>query len=174
MSSQTGNRAGARRWRERLGWILSGLVLAFFLVDALGKLLEVPQVLAGSQALGYAPGTVVPIGVLLLIGAVLYAYPRSAVLGAIYLTGFLGGAVAAHVRIGSPVLTHILFGVYVGALMWVGLLLRRPALAGMLLGGPTGRDDLPGRSTVADSASRPGRFPATTTPGSPGDLPRSG
>lgn len=127
-------RAGVRRWSERLGLVLSGLVLVFFLVDALGKLLEVPQVLAGSQVLGYAPGTVIPVGVLLLIGAVLYALPRFAVLGAIYLTGFLGGAVAAHVRIGSPVLTHILFGVYVAVLMWAGLVLRRPALLGVLLG----------------------------------------
>jgi hypothetical protein len=74
------------------------------------------------------------IGVLLLVGAVLYALPRSAVLGAIYLTAFLGGAVAAHVRIGSPLFTHILFGVYVAVLMWAGLVLRRPALLGMLLG----------------------------------------
>ena len=126
--------ARARRWPERLGWVLSGLALVFFLIDALGKLLQVPQVLAGSQDLGYPLGTVVPIGVLLLVGAVLYTLPRSAVLGAIYLTAFLGGAVAAHVRIGSPLFTHILFGVYVAVLMWAGLVLRRPALLGMLLG----------------------------------------
>jgi len=124
----------ARRWPERLGWVLSGLALVFFLIDALGKLLQVPQVMAGSQDLGYPIATVVPIGVLLLVGAVLYALPRSAVLGAIYLTAFLGGAVAAHVRIGSPLFTHILFGVYVAVLMWAGLVLRRPALLGMLLG----------------------------------------
>jgi hypothetical protein len=126
--------AGARQWPQRLGWVLSGLALVFFLIDALGKLLQVPQVLAGSQDLGYPLGTVVPIGVLLLVGAVLYALPRSAVLGAIYLTAFLGGAVAAHVRLGSPLFTHILFGVYVAVLMWAGLVLRRPALLGALLG----------------------------------------
>lgn len=134
VESEVRGRAGTGRWAQRVGLVLSGLVLVFFLVDALGKLLEVPQVLAGSQDLGYAVGTVVPIGLLLLVGAVLYALPRTAVLGAIYLTGFLGGAVAAHLRIGSPVLTHILFGVYVAVLMWAGLVLRRPALLGVLLG----------------------------------------
>jgi hypothetical protein len=121
-------------WPVRLGWILSGLVLAFLLMDVLGKLLQVPQVLAGSQALGYPLDTVVPIGLLLLIGGVLYAFPRFAVVGAIYLTAFLGGAVAAHVRIGSPLFTHVLFGVYVAVLLWAGLVLRRPALLGVLLG----------------------------------------
>jgi hypothetical protein len=120
--------------RVRLGWVLSGLALVFFLMDALGKLLQVPQVLAGTQELGYPLGTVVPIGVLLLIGAILYAFPRSAVLGAIYLTAFLGGSVAAHVRIGSPLFTHILFGVYVAVLMWAGLALRRPTLLRALQG----------------------------------------
>ena len=62
------------------------------------------------------------------MGAVLYAVPRTAVLGAIYLTGFLGGAVATHYRVGSPLATHILFGVYVGVVMWSGLALRNPAL----------------------------------------------
>jgi len=133
-ASQASRSAGASRWPERIGWALSGLVLAFFLVDALGKLLKIPQVLEGSQHLGYPLDTVVPIGVLLLIGAVLYALPTSAVFGAIYLTAFLGGAVAAHVRIGSPLFTHILFGVYVAGLMWAGLVLRRPALRGLLLG----------------------------------------
>jgi hypothetical protein len=126
--------ARTSRWPERVGWVLSGLVLVFFLIDAMGKLLQVPQVLSGSQDLGYPLDTVVPIGLLLLVGAVLYALPRSAVLGAIYLTAFLGGAVAAHARIGSPLFTHILFGVYVAVLMWAGLVLRRPALLGILLG----------------------------------------
>jgi len=71
---------------------------------------------------------VVPLGILLLIGAVLYAVPRTSLLGAIYLTGFLGGAVATHYRVGSPLATHVLFGVYVGVVMWAGLLLRYPDL----------------------------------------------
>jgi DoxX-like family len=133
-ASPTSRAADASRWPARLGWAASGLVLVFFLIDALGKLLQIPQVLEGSQSLGYPPHTVVPIGVLLLIGAVLYAIPRSALVGAIYLTAFLGGAVAAHVRIGSPLFTHILFGVYVAALMWAGLVLRRRELLGLLVG----------------------------------------
>jgi hypothetical protein len=76
---------------------------------------------------------VVPLGLLLLAGAILYAVPRTAVFGAIYLTGFLGGAVATHYRIGSPLMTHILFGVYVAAIMWTGLVLRFPALLSAVL-----------------------------------------
>ena len=145
--SQASRSAATSRSAERIGWALSGLVTVFFLIDALGKLLQVPQVLQGSQQLGYPPETVVPIGVLLLIGAGLYALPRSAVLGAIYLTAFLGGAVAAHVRIDSPLFTHILFCVYVAVLMWTGLVLRRPALLGQLLD----------RRSVARSSQSAGR-----------------
>jgi hypothetical protein len=68
--------------------------------------------------------------VLLLVGAILHAVPRTSVIGAIYLTGFLGGAVATHYRIGSPLATHVLFGAYVAIVMWLGLVLRYPALAG--------------------------------------------
>jgi hypothetical protein len=76
----------------------------------------------------------VPLGVLLLIGAVLYTVPRTAVLGAIYLTGFLGGAIATHYRIGSPLFTHVLFGLYVALIMWGGLALRNPAVSTILSG----------------------------------------
>jgi hypothetical protein len=76
----------------------------------------------------------VPLGILLLVGALLYAVPRTAVIGAIYLTGFLGGAIATHYRIGSPLATHVLFGVYVAVVMWAGLVLRDPALFAALGG----------------------------------------
>lgn len=130
-------------WKQVLGIGLSGLAALFFVVDATGKLLRVEPVLAGTQALGWPPSAVVPLGILLLVGAVLYVVPRTAVLGAIYLTGFLGGAVATHYRVGSPLGTHVLFGVYVGVVMWAGLALRYPAL-------------------LEAAFARPGRLPAGT------------
>jgi hypothetical protein len=107
------------------GWVLSGLVIAFMLMDATMKLLALPVVLEAGSALGL-PGaaTARGLGILLLVCTLLYAAPRTNVLGAILATGYLGGAVATHVRMGTPLLTHVLFGVYVGVLMWAGLWLR--------------------------------------------------
>lgn len=118
--------------RKRLGLGLSGLAAVFFFLDASGKLLQVEPVLKGTAELGWPVSAVVPLGVLLLIGAVLYVIPKTAVVGAIYLTGFLGGAIATHYRIGSPLLTHVLFGAYVAAVMWAGLVLRFPAFLAFL------------------------------------------
>lgn len=120
-------------WRKRLGLGLSGVAALFFILDASGKLLQLEPVLQGTTELGWPLSAVVPLGVLLSIGTVLYVIPRTAVIGAIYLTGFLGGAIATHFRAGSPLLTHVLFGVYVAAVMWSGLLLRFPALLDVLL-----------------------------------------
>jgi hypothetical protein len=124
---------------RRAGVALSALATLFFVVDATGKLLQIEPVMQGTAQLGWPPGAVVPLGVLLLIGALLYAVPRTSVLGAIYLTGFLGGAVATHYRIGSPLATHVLFGVYVGIIMWAGLALRHPALREAIVPGLKGR-----------------------------------
>ena len=129
-------------WRRRLGALLSGLAIVFFLLDAAGKLLRMEPVMKGTVELGWPDSAVVPLGLLLLAGALLHAWRRTAVLGAIYLTGFLGGAIATHYRIGSPLFTHVLFGAYVAAIMWGGLVLRQPQLLGFLL--PTAR-----RSTTA-------------------------
>ena len=115
-------------WIRNTGLGLSVLATLFFVVDAVGKLLMIEPVMQGTLALGWPVSAVVPLGILLLVGAVLYALPTTSVLGAIYLTGFLGGAVATHYRVGSPFATHVLFGVYVGVIMWAGLLLRYPAL----------------------------------------------
>jgi hypothetical protein len=116
------------------GRILSGIAVAFLLFDASGKLLRLAPVIEGSLGLGYPEHTVVPIGVLLLVGVVLYSVPRTAVLGAIYLAAYLGGAVASHYRLGNPLATHVLFPVYVAALLWGGLALRNPRLLAVLLG----------------------------------------
>lgn len=115
-------------WSHRIGIGLSALATLFFLVDALGKLMRVEPVVRGTAELGWPATAVVPLGVLLLLGAVLYAIPKTTFLGAIYLTGFLGGAIATHYRIGSPLATHVLFGFYVAAVMWGGLVLRYPGV----------------------------------------------
>ena len=101
--------------RPRIAWVISGLAIAFLLMDATMKLLALPIVLEASAPLGF-PGADMArgLGAVLLVCTVLYAAPRTAVLGAILLTGYLGGAVATHVRVGSPLFTHTLFGVYLG------------------------------------------------------------
>ena len=128
VSSNNGNPSPMSPWPRRIGLGLSALATVFFLLDASGKLFQLKPVLEGTLELGWPVSTVVPMGLLLAIGAVLYAVPRTAVLGAIYLTGFLGGAIATHYRIGSPLFTHVLFGAYVAAIMWAGLVLRFPAV----------------------------------------------
>jgi hypothetical protein len=115
-----------------IGRILSGIVIVFLMVDTLGKLIKVTPVIEGTLQLGYPESAIVPIGLLLLAGVVLYAIPRTSVLGAIYLTGFLGGAVATHYRVGSPLFTHVLFAVYVALFVWGGLALRNPRLRSLL------------------------------------------
>lgn len=108
------------------GRVLSGLVIAFTVLDATMKLIPVAPVMDAQQQLGFddSIGLTRGLGALLLACTVLYAIPRTALLGAVLLTGFLGGAIAIHLRIGSPLLTHVLFGFYIGVLLWVGLFLR--------------------------------------------------
>jgi hypothetical protein len=72
------------------------------------------------------------LGAVLLVCTVLYMVPQTAVLGAILLTGYLGGAVATHMRVGSPLFTHVLFGVYLGILLWGGLYLRDARLRALI------------------------------------------
>lgn len=106
------------------GWVMGGLPAAFLLVDAAMKFVRPEPVVKGTMELGYPESSIVPLGVVLLVSTVLYLVPRTAVLGAILLTGYLGGAVATHVRVSNPLLTHTLFPVYFGALLWGGLWLR--------------------------------------------------
>jgi len=121
--------AAARSWRHRLGWTLSGLAILFLVMDATAKLLALPVVVESGAALGL-PGVSMAraLGAILMACAILYAAPRTAVLGAILVTGYLGGAVATHVRAGSPLFSHVLFGVYVGVIVWAGIYLREPKL----------------------------------------------
>jgi hypothetical protein len=118
-----------------VGRVLSGVAVLFLLFDATGKLLKVAPVVEGTAKLGYPESTVFPLGVLLLLGVVLYAIPKTSVLGGVYLAAYLGGAVAAHVRVGNPLATHVLFPVYVAAFLWGGLALRNPRLSSLLTTG---------------------------------------
>jgi hypothetical protein len=126
--------AAPSKFALRTGWVLSGLVIAFLLMDVTMKLLALPVVTEASAALGWPDdaGTARLLGALLLSITVLYAVRRTSILGAILLTGYLGGAVATHARIGSPLFTHILFGVYLGVLAWAGLYLRNQKLRELL------------------------------------------
>jgi hypothetical protein len=108
------------------GRILGGLVIAFLLFDAGMKLLPIQPVLEAMQGLGFAstPALARSLGMLLLVCTLLHAFPKTSLLGAVLLTGFLGGAIAINVRAGTPLFSHVLFGGYVGIMLWAGLLLR--------------------------------------------------
>ena len=115
-----------------LGRALSGLAIAFLAFDAGIKLAQLPIVGETLSALGYAPDLGLTIGIVELVCLVLYAVPRTAVLGAILLTAVFGGGIATHIRVGSPLTTHILFGVYLGLFVWGGLYLRSARLRELL------------------------------------------
>jgi hypothetical protein len=108
----------------RIGWALSILTIAFMLFDAAGKLALESHVVDATTKIGYPVDAIRPIGVIALLCTILYAVPRTAILGAVLLTGFYGGAVASKVRIEDPLFSSILFGVYFGLIAWAGLYLR--------------------------------------------------
>ena len=124
--------AGSSRGAVWTGRVLSGLAVAFLIFDSAGKLLRMPPVVEGTAQLGYPGSVIVPLGVILLTCVLVYVVPRTAVLGAVLLTGYLGGAVATHVRVENPLLSHALFPTYVAALLWGGLVLRDPRLRAFL------------------------------------------
>jgi hypothetical protein len=105
------------------GWIISALPSLFLLMDGVMKLLKPAIVVETTVQLGYSESVILDLGIVLLASTVLYLIPRTAVLGAILLTGYLGGAVATHVRVGAGPF-EVLFPVIFGALLWGGLFLR--------------------------------------------------
>ena len=115
--------AGSKR-RLWAGRGLSWLAVSFLLFDSAGKLLQVQPVIDGTLQLGYPRDVVFSLGMILLSCVVAYVVPRTSVLGAVLLTGYLGGAVATHVRVENPLFSHVLFPTYVAALLWGGLILR--------------------------------------------------
>jgi len=110
-----------RLWAGR---IMSGVAVLFLLFDSVGKVLKLAPVVEGTTQLGYPVSVLLGIGTVELLCLVVYMIPRTSILGAILLTGYLGGAVATHVRIGSPLFSHVLFPIYVAVLIWGGLYLR--------------------------------------------------
>jgi DoxX-like protein len=114
------------------GRVLSGLAIAFLLFDTVIKLARLAPAVQGTTQLGYPAHLVLGIGIIELVCLALYVIPQTSVLGAILLTGYLGGAVATHVRVESPVFSHILFPVYVGLMIWGGLYLRDERLRALI------------------------------------------
>jgi hypothetical protein len=113
---------------------LSGLVVLFLLFDGAIKLVPLQVVIDTAVPLGWPsdPAMWRALGVVLIASAVLYAYPRTSILGAILITAYLGGAVATHVRIASPLFSHTLFSVYLGIALWAGLWLRDSRVRALL------------------------------------------
>lgn len=109
------------RWTGR---VLSGLAVLFLTFDLSGKLFASAQFVEGTTSLGWQAHHLPILGVLQLACLVLYLAPRTAVLGAVLWTGYLGGAIATHLRIDNPLFSHVLFPTYVAALLWGGLYLR--------------------------------------------------
>ena len=114
------------------GRIVSGVAIVFLAFDVSMKLLQPPAAVEGTAQLGYSTDVLVPLGVIQLVCLALYLLPRTAVLGAVLWTGYLGGAVATHVRVGNPLFSHTLFPVYVAVFLWMGLWLRDSRLRRLL------------------------------------------
>ncbi len=131
MSSTLKAAPPASRKQLWTGRILSAIPVLFLLMDGIMKLAKPAPVVEAMAQIGYPASLAVGLGILLL-SVVLYLLPRTSVLGAILLTGYLGGAISAHLRVGNPLFSHILFPAYVGLLLWVGLFLRDPRLQGLV------------------------------------------
>jgi hypothetical protein len=132
MNTSTSDRTAGSPRARRIGYALTGVAALFLAMDTVMKLLQLAPAVEGTTALGYPAGTVFLIGSIELVCLLLYLAPRTSVLGAVLMTGYLGGAVATHVRIGSPLLSHTLFPIYVAAMLWGGLSLRAPRLRALM------------------------------------------
>jgi hypothetical protein len=118
-----------RLWTGR---IMSALPVVFLLMDGAMKLVKPDPVVKATVQLGYPESVILALGIVLLVCVILYVIPHTAVLGAILLTGYLGGAVATHVRVGDPLFSHTFFPVYVTMLVWGGLYLREERLRALI------------------------------------------
>ena len=109
---------------RRVGLVLLGIAVLFLTFDTVIKLLASPEAVAGTLQLGWPASVIRPLGLVSAVLLVLLLIPRTAPLGALLWTGYLGGAVATHVRIGNPLFSHVLFPVYIAIFIWGGLYLR--------------------------------------------------
>lgn len=121
----------ATRTRLWIGRALSAIAVLFLVFDASAKLMKVQPVLDASAQLGFAQNSIVAIGLLLLVCTSIYVIPGTQIFGAVLLTGYLGGAIAAQVRVGNPIFETI-FPVIVGSIVWTGLALRDRRIRGLL------------------------------------------
>lgn len=112
----------------RTGWVITALVTLFMLFDAWGKFAKPQPVVDAFARTGWPIELCTTLGAILLVCTVLYVIPRTAVLGAVLLTAYLGGAVATNLRLHNPLFSNTLFPVYFGILIWIGLWLREPRL----------------------------------------------
>jgi len=116
------------KWQTYTGWVLTVLAVLFLAMDAGFKLIQFPDAVTTTGELGFSASATQGLGVVLAVATILYAIPKSSLFGAVLLTGYLGGAVAIQLQHGSPLFSHVLFGVYVGVVVWLGLWLRKAAL----------------------------------------------
>jgi len=114
------------------GRVASGIAVLFLTFDAVFKLIQPAEAVKSTEQLGYPGSVLFGLGVVQIVCLAIYLLPRTAVLGAVLWTGYLGGAVATHVRVGNPWLSHILFPTYVATLLWAGLWLRNARLRELL------------------------------------------
>src|SRR6266487_3051910 len=126
------NTSSVGKKRLVAGYVLTALVALFLTFDSVIKVLRLAPAIQATTELGYPADTVLWIGMIELVCLGLYLAPRTAALGALLLTGYLGGAIATHVRAGSPLLSHTLFPVYVALVLWGGLYLRETRLRALL------------------------------------------
>ncbi|MEO7687844.1 MAG: DoxX family protein [Sphingomonas sp.] len=124
------------------GYTMSGVVIAFMLLDGGMKLVPLDVVIKSTAELGYPPSPDLArgLGIVALLCTALYAFPRTSVLGAILLTAYMGGTVATHLRVGNPLFSHMLFGVYLAVLTWGGLYLRDARIRAILPWRPAPRE----------------------------------
>lgn len=118
--------------RKIIGWTISLLMIVFLVFDSSGKIIGIAQAVKATFELGYPTEAILPIGIMLLVFTILYSIPRTSIFGAILLTAYLGGAVATNLRVEAPLFTHILFPVYIGVLVWLGLAFRQENLLKLL------------------------------------------
>ena len=114
------------------GRIMTGIITLLLTLDVGAKLVRAQAVVDGSAKLGFTPDQMFVVGVIGAVCLVLYLIPRTAPIGALLWTGYFGGAIVTHLRVGDPLLTHILFPIYVSALIWGGLYLRDPRIRAVL------------------------------------------
>ncbi len=121
--------SGTRLWTGR---VLSGLAVLFLAFDGAMKVLQVEAAREATSNLGWSIEAMFGLGVLELVCLAVYLVPRTAIVGAVLWTGYLGGAIATHVRVDNPLFSHVLFPVYVAMLLWGGLYLRDPRVRALI------------------------------------------